>query len=189
MRSIHSRSLFTQISITPIFLSSPLLPCFLLSFFLLASSMSAQTTVAVAEDIFGSDARLNQTVAIHVEGVPVGELLTLLSEKTGVSLKADAYVADDKVIAFSPTRPLRETLNAIAALYNDVWQIAPSVEPISNVKFADKKLADSKSQDEKTSNDKNAKPRYVLTRRLSARHYEDDLEQAITARLLAQLDA
>ena len=198
MRSIYFRSVFSPIFSSLVFLSFLMLLCFLL-LFSLPSSVAAQTSVAVVEDGFGSDARLQQTVAIHAEGIPVGELLKLLSEKTGVSLKADRYVADDKIIAFSPARPLRETLNAIAALYNDVWQVAPPAETLFNGRLEAKKSADSKSQnskhqeektlDEKSPNEKNTKTRYILTRRLSARHYEDDLEQLITSKILAQLDA
>ena len=116
----------------------------------------------IDRDVFADDARLQQAVAVHAEGVPVGDLLTQLAQKTGIVLKADMYVADDKVILFSPARPLRDTLRDMAALFNDAWQADP--------------LPDGKT-------------RYTLVRRLKARHYEDGLEQEVNARMMAQMDA
>jgi hypothetical protein len=122
---------------------------------------SAQTTAPAVEG-FNADPRLKQNVAVHAEGIPVGDLLALLSRKTGVSLKADPYVADDKVVVFSPARPLRTTLVDLATLFNDAWEQVP--------------LADGKM-------------RYTLVRRLKAQRYEDDLEQQVITRMKALLDA
>jgi hypothetical protein len=122
---------------------------------------SAQPTDPAVQG-FNADIRLKQNVAVHAEGIPVGDLLALLSRKTGVSLKADPYVADDKVVVFSPARPLRTTLVDLAALFNDTWEEAP--------------LADGKM-------------RYTLVRRLKAQRYEDDLEQQVITRMKALLDA
>ena len=93
-----------------------------------AQSQSPPKPPAAETDVFASDARLQQGVAVHAEGVPVGDLLTLLAQKTGVTLKADLYVADDKVIVFNPARPLRDTLRDIAALFNDEWQVYAAPE-------------------------------------------------------------
>ncbi len=123
---------------------------------------AAQSAVPAAAQGFSVDSRLQQKVAVHAEGIPVSDLLVLLGRKTGVSLKADPYVADDKVAAFSPARSLRSTLLDLAALFNDTWEEAP--------------LADGRM-------------RYTLVRRLKAQRYEDGLEQQVTARMKALLDA
>ena len=86
---------------------------------------AAQSAVPAAAQGFSVDSRLQQKVAVHAEGIPVSDLLVLLGRKTGVSLKADPYVADDKVAAFSPARSLRSTLLDLAALFNDTWEEAP----------------------------------------------------------------
>ncbi|MCW3100308.1 MAG: hypothetical protein JWL77_5926 [Chthonomonadaceae bacterium] len=122
---------------------------------------SAQTAAPAVEG-FNADPRLKQNVAVHAEGIPVGDLLDLLSRKTGVSLKADPYVADDKVVVFSPSRPLRATLVDLAALFNDTWEEAPLTD---------------------------GKMRYTLVRRFKAQRYEDDLEQQVITRMKALLDA
>lgn len=111
---------------------------------------------------FAGDPRLKQDVAVHAEGIPVSDLLKALSRKTGVSLQADPYVADDKVIAFSPARSLRATLLDLATLYNDDWE--------------ERKLPDGKM-------------RYTLVRRSKAQRYEDDLEKQVTNRAKMMLDA
>src|SRR5579871_3302639 len=63
---------------------------------------------AVVDHSLSDDPRLQQQVALNVEGVPVGDLLALLAKKTGVELAADEKVADDKIVAFGPARPLRD---------------------------------------------------------------------------------
>ena len=113
-------------------------------------------------DVFADNSRMAQKVSVHCEGMAVGELLLLLSQKTGVELAADKLTAEDKVIAFVPARPLRVTLTDLAALFNDAW--------------TREKGADGKS-------------RYVLTRSLRARAYEESLLKAANNRLIAQLDA
>jgi hypothetical protein len=120
-----------------------------------------RSPVSAAEG-FSTDTRLQQAVAVHAEGIPIGDLLELLSRKTGVSLTAERYVADDKVVAFCSARPLRATLVDLAAVYNDSWQETPLAS---------------------------GKMRYTLVRRAKAQRYEDDLEQRVTARMKALLDA
>ena len=110
---------------------------------------------------FAQDARFKQNVTLRVEGIPVSDLLTQLSAKTGIPLRAEGDVGDDKVAAFCPARPLGDTLNELAALFNDEWQMAPLP---------------------------NGQTRWLLIRRLSARHYEDSLEQAAGNRFRALLD-
>ncbi len=134
----------------------------LLAGLLSAPVRAAQTSASAPEQKFSTDPRLQQNVAVHAEGVPVGDLLDLLSRKTGISLKADPYVADDKVIAFIPARSLRATLADLAALYNDSWEEIP--------------LADGRM-------------RYKLVRRLKAQQREDDLEQQRVTRMRALMDA
>jgi hypothetical protein len=129
---------------------------------LLPQTLLAQSPPSAKTDVFASDVRLQQAVTVRAEGVPVGDLLTQIAQKTGVALKADLYVADDKVIVFSPARPLRDTLRDMAALFNDQWESTPLP---------------------------GGQTRYMLIRRLKARHYEDDLEQEVSARMMVQMDA
>ena len=110
---------------------------------------------------FAQDARFQQKVSLRVEGLSIRELLTRLTAKTGVSLWAEGDVGEDKVIAFCPSRPLGDTLTDLAALFNDEWQAAPLP---------------------------NGQMRYLLIRRLSARRYEDNLEQTVINKERAQLD-
>ena len=139
-----------------------LTPLAMLCGLLLTSRFAAAQAAKPPAEGFSTDPWLKQNVAVHAEGIPVSDLLDLLGRRTGVSLKADPYVADDKVIVFSPSRPLREVLVDLAALFNDSWEELP--------------LADGKM-------------RYRLIRGLKAQRYEDDLEQQVTARMKALLDA
>ena len=125
---------------------------------LLPCALRAQTAPG---DVFGAEARFKQSVSVRAEGIPVRDLLARISAKTGVALRADGDVGDDKIIAFCPARPLADTLKDVAALFNDEWQ--PSPLP-------------------------NGQMRWLLIRRLSARHYEDALEQSVSNRQRAQLD-
>ncbi|HLK60639.1 MAG TPA: zf-HC2 domain-containing protein, partial [Chthonomonadaceae bacterium] len=77
-----------------------------------------------ASNLLAVDTRLNRKVRVSAEGVPVGDLLELLGEKTGFVLNADPIVADDKVIVFGPARSLRDVLNDVAALFDDTWKIS-----------------------------------------------------------------
>src|SRR5579871_5119807 len=77
--------------------------------------------VAAQGDPFADDARLGRNVAITAEGVPLRDLLPLLTQKTGLTFKAEEYVADDKIVIFGPARPLRAVLADMAALFHDVW--------------------------------------------------------------------
>jgi hypothetical protein len=78
------------------------------------------------EAIFSEDRRLDRGVGIHVEGLPVSELLGLLARRTGVSLSAVGEAADDKVIVFSSARPLRAQLLDLAALFGNRWLASPA---------------------------------------------------------------
>ncbi len=124
----------------------------------LPCALRAQTT---PNDVFGAEARFKQSLSVRAEGIPVRDLLARIAAKTGVALRADGDVGDDKIIAFCPARPLADTLQDVAALFNDEWQ--PSPLP-------------------------NGQMRWLLIRRLSARHYEDALEQTVSNRQRAQLD-
>jgi beta-lactamase regulating signal transducer with metallopeptidase domain len=119
-------------------------------------------TAAQEENAWEKDARLSRKVSISAEGLPVRDLLALLSQKTGVLFKAEDYVADDKVIVFTPARPLHDTLADIAALFDDTWL------------------------PRKTQNDTNY---FLLVRNRPAKDYEDGLSQDRNRKMLAQLDA
>lgn len=112
-------------------------------------------------DPLADDPRLSPRVLLHVEGLPVGDLLAQVREKTGVALAASAEVADEKVMIFGPARPLREQLADMAALLNTTWE----------------RKADPGGQ-----------PRYTLTRSLRARQLEARLSRSETERMLARLE-
>ena len=74
---------------------------------MLALSSVTKTTFAqgVAGNALMGDSRLGRKALIEAEGIPVSELLAQISRASGVILKADAVVADDKVVVFSAARP------------------------------------------------------------------------------------
>src|SRR5260370_5041171 len=74
-----------------------------------------------AKSVWAGDERAQQKVAVTVEGLPVGELLGLFTEKTGIALSAEVEIAETKIVASGPTRPLRELLDDLAALFNATW--------------------------------------------------------------------
>src|ERR1051325_6050418 len=78
-----------------------------------------------------ADPRLDRKVIVSTEGIPVGELLTLISAKTGVDLNADPVVAEDDVIVYGPSRPLRGVLEDLAVLFNNVWTTSRNANGIS----------------------------------------------------------
>ena len=130
---------------------------------LLSVNAGAQTaSPPPVGDVFAGDARLAQQVRVQAPGLAVKDLLALLSDKTGVLLTANNSVAQDKVIAFSPERPLQATLADIAELFNDVWR---------RDKTAD------------------GKPRYILTRSLRAIALEESLLHKSRNRLMTQLES
>src|SRR5882724_4801567 len=137
------------------------------SLLLLCGTMEAQQTKSPeakspeVKDVFADNPKLLQKVKVECEGMAVGELLALLSQKTGVKLSADRGVADDKVVLFSPARPLRETLTDLAALYHDLWQ------HIKTDAGGD---------------------RYFLLRTRRSSEYEQTLLKAANARMIAKLE-
>lgn len=72
--------------------------------------------------VFAGDERLSRGVLIQAEGLPVGELLGLLTDRTGVDLTVASDTSDEKVIVFTPSRPLRDTLVDLAVLLNARWR-------------------------------------------------------------------
>src|ERR1051326_5767605 len=85
----------------------------------LVSPLRAETP---QDDPLGAEPKLDRKITVAAEGIPVGELLAAISRKTGLALRADPAVADDKVIVFGPQRTLRAVLTDIGALYNDSWR-------------------------------------------------------------------
>ena len=124
-----------------------------------ASAQQAKT-VEVPQGLVGSPA-FAKKVKVTCPGLAVGELLDHLSAGTGVKLQADKAIADDKVILFCPARPLKETLNDLAALFHDVWR---------HLRTAD------------------GKDRYILLRTRQSTEYEQSLSRATYAHLIAKLD-
>lgn len=129
---------------------------------LIGRTASAQQpkTAEVPEGLVGSPA-LAKKVKVTCPGLSVGELLDQLSAKTGAKLRADKAIADDKVILFCPARPLKDTLNDLAALFHDYWH--------------HQRTADGED-------------RYLLARTRSSTEYEQSLSRATYARLMAKLE-
>src|SRR5579871_3239864 len=119
------------------------------------------TTLQIDQDPLAGDARLSQRVAIRAEGLPVTELLALLSHKTGVAFTTQEDIGDEKVVLFSPARPLRDTLADLAALFNNQWI---HVEK------------------------EGERPRYKLIRTGVARAYEDSFTGGPRQRMMMQLE-
>ncbi|MBC7809382.1 MAG: M56 family metallopeptidase [Akkermansiaceae bacterium] len=86
------------------------------------TSLTAQTFAVRQERQWSLDERLSQSVSINAEGVPLAELLPLVSSKTGVSFTAGRETADEKVIIFCRARPLRSAMEDIAALFHYAWR-------------------------------------------------------------------
>ena len=139
----------------------PYIPLLAVASLTLCCRSIAQTSPTI-KDPFATDTRLERQASMRVEGLPVSEVLTLLSEKTGLSLSVEGDIGDDKVVIFNSARPLRDILRDLARLFNDAW------ESIEN---------------------KGEAPRYRLVRTTRSRKYEDGLEQNTTRRILAQLQA
>jgi hypothetical protein len=74
------------------------------------------------------DGRLERKVAAIAEGVPVGDLLNFLAKKTSVEIRASDYVADDKVVVFSPARPLRDNCDSEGAHPGPLGYFSVAVE-------------------------------------------------------------
>jgi hypothetical protein len=117
-------------------------------------------TVEVPEGLVGSPA-FAKKVKVTCPGLAVGELLEQLSAKTGAKLLADKAIADDKVVLFCPARPLKDTLNDLAALFHDGWRHIRTVD---------------------------GEDRYILSRTRQATEYEQSLSRATYAHLIAKLD-
>lgn len=118
---------------------------------------------ASAEVPWEEDVRLAQRVTVEAEGVSLGELLALLSEKTGVRFSARADVAEDKVIVFARRRALNTLLEDLAALFDYTWERKDKAE--------------------------DAQPSYELFMSRRALNRQNALMRASQQRLSAQIDA
>jgi beta-lactamase regulating signal transducer with metallopeptidase domain len=107
------------------------------------------------------DAGLDRKVAVTAEGVPVGDLLALMTRKTGVGISAANDLIDNKVIILGPARPLRDVLYDLAALYDGVWHTIP----VSG-----------------------GRSRYLLVRDNRVKSYEDTLADDVNRRVLAKIN-
>lgn len=144
-------------------------PCFigflgLLLFCRMAEAQQSKRAAGQKEqptDIFDGDMRVMQKARIHCEGLSVGELVALLAKKSGIGLTADQSAAEEKVVVFTPLRPLRDTFLDLAALLNDTWE-----------------------QDRTA-----GQPRYILRHGRTAVALEARLLKSAQALQLAQLDA
>lgn len=98
-------------------------PAFAILFALLSGSFIAPARASAENDPLKGDARLERKVAVSAPEAAVSDVLAALSETTGVRLTASRAAADDKIVIFSPARPLRGVLADLAALLNDRWQV------------------------------------------------------------------
>jgi beta-lactamase regulating signal transducer with metallopeptidase domain len=109
------------------------------------------------------DARVERKVKVHAEGIALGELFPLISRTTGVRVEASRTIADDKVILYGPSRPLRAVLSDLALLLGCTWSKGETLT--------------------------DGKPYYVLAPSTKLRRYEEKLAAANEERFLAHLDA
>jgi beta-lactamase regulating signal transducer with metallopeptidase domain len=107
-----------------------------------------------------SEPQLQQKIFVHAEGIPVGELLTLISKQAGIALSAKDALADEKIIVFGPPRPLKALLKDMAVLFNNTWMRG---------KTADGRLA------------------YIMVRGQRAQEYEAALRDATPRRSFSSL--
>ena len=78
---------------------------------------------------FGQDARLKQKIELAVAGVPLRTLFQRIQVQTGVSLKADAALADSAAIVYVPRRPLHELMTHLATAFHAEWHADDSQPP------------------------------------------------------------
>jgi beta-lactamase regulating signal transducer with metallopeptidase domain len=124
-------------------------------------SLAVSAAPLQVRDSLDTDTRLDKRVAVTAEGVPIGDLLALMSRKTGVDLSASADLIDNKLVILGPPRPLRDVVNDLAALYNAVWLTITRHDGL---------------------------PHYKLVRDVRTTAYEERLAQDALQPILAKLD-
>lgn len=81
---------------------------------------------AQAQD-FLEDARTAKAVSVTSPRASLKTCLRVISEATKVTLTASPALAEEQLTGFVPRRPLRETMDALAELYDGVWVTVPGV--------------------------------------------------------------
>jgi hypothetical protein len=109
MKSLQSVAIHLTYSLLALFLALALCP-----------SVWAQQQKS-SQSGFDKDVRLTRKIAIRSGGGSLGQLLTTLTEKTGVRLTVARDVVEEKAVVFTPARPLRETMADLAALFGCQW--------------------------------------------------------------------
>lgn len=71
------------------------------------------------------DGRTARAVALKIPRTPLANCLRALSETTVVSLSAAAALAGEHLVGYVPRRPLRETMDALAELFDGTWTSLP----------------------------------------------------------------
>ena len=79
---------------------------------------------AHAQD-FRDDARTARAVTLSCPRASLHECLRVLSEASEVALSAAPGVGDASLVGYVPRRPLRETMSALAELYDGTWSALP----------------------------------------------------------------
>ncbi len=75
------------------------------------------------------DVRLATRISLRAEGIPVSRVLARLSDHTGVALRADGVVGDERLVAFVPDAPLTEVMARIAEHYRLEWSRGSGERP------------------------------------------------------------
>ncbi len=70
---------------------------------------------------YREDARTARSVSLASPRAALGRCVGLLGETVGVPLRVAPTLAHEPLTGYVPTRPLRETLDALAELYDGVW--------------------------------------------------------------------
>ncbi len=87
-------------------------------------AISLLVTPAQAQD-FLEDARTAKGVSFSSPRASLKKCLGVLSDATKVSLSASPALAEEQLTGYVPRRPLRETMDALAELYDGAWTSVP----------------------------------------------------------------
>ena len=85
------------------------------------------TAPAHAQD-FLEDGRTAKAVSFTSPRASLKTCLKVLSDATKISLTASPVLAEEQLTGFVPRRPLRETMDALAELYDGVWTTVPGAQ-------------------------------------------------------------
>jgi hypothetical protein len=70
------------------------------------------------------DPALNKPVTIAAKGEAISDVTAMLHNQTGVNLKADPGIADQKVTIFVDDMPLRDLMDKLAGVFEYNWKVS-----------------------------------------------------------------